>query len=193
MKEQFSMIADQKQSLRGEARQVLADLPRLRDRSAGMAVLGHLAMWIDWHRARTVAAYCSLPTEPHVLTPWPERKTVLLPRIEGDRLELHEVSGPEDLVEGKFGIAEPRADTPRAGAEADFILVPGLAFDPQGGRLGRGGGFYDRFLAGFRGVKVGVCFAELVVDEIPMEAHDIRMDFVATSEGIICCGPENTP
>ncbi len=186
------MIADQKQSLRSEARAVLAGLPGLRGRTTGMAVLGHLAMWIDWHRAKTVAAYCALPNEPHVLTPWPEAKTVLLPRIEGDRLELHGVGGPEELVEGPFGILEPRADAPGADARADFILVPGLAFDPAGGRLGRGGGFYDRFLAGFQGVKVGVCFPELVVDEIPMEAHDIRMDFVVTSEGIICCGPESS-
>ena len=97
------MIADQKQSLRSEARAVLAGLPGLRGRTTGMAVLGHLAMWIDWHRAKTVAAYCALPTEPHVLTPWPEAKTVLLPRIEGDRLELHGVGGPEELVEGPFG------------------------------------------------------------------------------------------
>ena len=186
------MISDQKQSLRREAKQTLAELPGLRSQTAGMAVLGHLAMWIDWHRAKTVAAYCSLPSEPHVLSPWPEGKTVLLPRIEGDRLELHRVSGPGDLVEGEFGIFQPRPDSPRVEPEADFILVPGLAFDPAGGRLGRGGGFYDRFLAGFQGVKVGVCFPELVVDEIPMEAHDIRMDFVATSEGIICCEPESS-
>jgi 5-formyltetrahydrofolate cyclo-ligase len=193
MGDEVSVIAEQKQSLRREAREVLAALPRLRDRSAGMAVLGHLAMWIDWHRAKTVAAYCSLPTEPHVLTPWPEGKTVLLPRIEGEAMDLRVVRGPDELVEGKFGIPGPRADAPRAEPAADFILVPGLAFDPTGARLGRGGGFYDRFLAGFRGVKVGVCFAELVVDGIPEEPHDIRMDFIATEEGIIFCGPGNTP
>ncbi len=187
------MIRDEKQSLREEARRCLAELPALRGRTAGMAVLGQLAMWIDWHRAKTVAAYCALEREPHVLTPWPEAKTVLLPRIEGDRLELRAVRGVEELVEGKFGILEPPPNAPRVEPRADFILVPGLAFDPAGGRLGRGGGFYDRFLAGFEGVKVGVCFPELVVDEIPMEPHDIRMDFVVTSEGIIGCGSENTP
>jgi 5-formyltetrahydrofolate cyclo-ligase len=187
------VIAQEKQSLREEARRCLAELPSLRGRTAGMAVLGQLAMWIDWHRAKTVAAYCALEREPHVLTPWPEAKTVLLPRIEGDRLNLHLVRGPEELIEGEFGMSEPLPQSPRAEPKADFILVPGLAFDPAGGRLGRGGGFYDRFLSGFQGVKVGVCFPELVVDEIPMEEHDVRMDFVVTSEGIICCGPENTP
>ena len=182
------MIRDEKQSLREEARRCLAELPRLRGRTTGMAVMGHLAMWIDWHRAKTVAAYSALDSEPRVLSPWPEAKTVLLPRIAGDRLELHVVRGEEELVEGGFGIFEPAPDAPRAEPKADFILVPGLAFDPAGGRLGRGGGFYDRFLAGFQGVKVGVCFPELVVDEIPVEEHDVRMDFVATSEGIICCG-----
>ncbi len=183
------MIAQEKQSLREEARRCLAELPALRGRTTGMAVLGQLAMWIDWHRAKTVAAYCALEREPHVLTPWPEAKTVLLPRIEGDRLELRVVRSEEELIQGKFGISEPPPHAPRAEAKADLILVPGLAFDPAGGRLGRGGGFYDRFLAGFEGVKVGVCFPELVVDEIPMEEHDVRMDFVVTSEGIICCEP----
>lgn len=187
------MIAEEKQSLREEARRCLAELPVMRGRTTGMAVLGQLAMWIDWHRAKTVAAYCALEREPHVLTPWPEAKTVLLPRIEGDRLDLHVVQSASELIEGKFGISEPPPHAPRVEPKADFILVPGLAFDPSGGRLGRGGGFYDRFLAGFEGVKVGVCFPEMVVDEIPMEEHDVRMDFVVTSEGIICCGPENNP
>ena len=187
------MILEEKQSLRAEARRSLAELPRLRGRTTGMAVLGHLAMWIDWHRAKTVAAYCALDSEPHVLTPWPEAKTVLLPRIEADALDLRVVGGPGELIEGRFGISEPPPHAPRAQPKADFILVPGLAFDPAGGRLGRGGGFYDRFLAGFEGVKVGVCFPELLVDEIPMEEHDVRMDFVVTSEGIICCDSENSP
>jgi 5-formyltetrahydrofolate cyclo-ligase len=66
-------------------------------------------------------------------------------------------------------------------------LVPGLAFDPAGGRLGRGAGYYDRLLTKFEGVRVGVCFSELLVDEVPTEAHDIQMDFVVTPEGIISC------
>ena len=70
----------------------------------------------------------------------------------------------------------------------DLILVPGLAFDKSGARLGRGRGFYDRFLAGITGFRVGVCFDWQLVESVPVEAHDIRMDAVVTPSQIIVCG-----
>jgi 5-formyltetrahydrofolate cyclo-ligase len=93
------------------------------------------------------------------------------------------------LVQGKFGNLEPKANAPKAPFESDFIVVPGLAFDPSGGRLGRGAGYYDRLLTKFQGVRIGVCFTELLVERVPCEDHDIRMDFVVTPEGIISCEP----
>jgi 5-formyltetrahydrofolate cyclo-ligase len=183
------VIAEEKQSLRREARRTLEGLPKIRSRTAGLEILGHLALWLEWHRASAVCLYSALPSEPHLLTPWPDGKKVSLPRVSGEDLKLHHAHSVEELVEGKFGNLEPKANAPKAPFQADFILVPGLAFDPAGGRLGRGAGYYDRLLTKFEGVRVGVCFSELLVDEVPCESHDIRMDFVVTPEGIISCEP----
>jgi 5-formyltetrahydrofolate cyclo-ligase len=184
----FSMIAEQKQSLRGRARGLLAEMPPVRSRLAGVSILGHMALWLEWHRAQTVCLFSPLPDEPDIINPWPEGKKVLMPRVAEKELRIHAVAGPSELAPGKFGILQPLPSTPSAPEAADFILVPGLAFDAKGGRLGRGGGFYDRLLARFQGVKVGICFNETLFEEIPREGHDAVMDFVATPDGIISCG-----
>lgn len=74
-------------------------------------------------------------------------------------------------------------------AEIDAVLVPGVAFDARGGRLGRGAGFYDRFLSRpeCRAVKIGVGFETHVVSRVPMEGHDVAMDELATERGIVVC------
>jgi 5-formyltetrahydrofolate cyclo-ligase len=86
-----------------------------------------------------------------------------------------------DVVAGKFGIREP-ADGCKEIAlnQLDLVLVPGLAFDARGGRLGRGKGFYDRLLAGVRGTKCGVAFDEQLVDAVPVGPHDIRLNCILT-------------
>ena len=88
---------------------------------------------------------------------------------------------PRRLVPGAFGILEPGPDARLCGpGELDLLLVPGVAFTAGGLRCGRGKGYYDRYLAqsGFRAVKIGVCFAHQLVDALPAEPHDIRMDGV---------------
>ena len=186
------MIPEQKQSLRAEARRFLVGLDVDRRRAAGQQILSHLRSWDAWVAARTVCAFTALPSEPDVLTPWPDGKTIILPRVVGSQVSLHLVDNSEVLVAGSFGILEPAPNAPVALARADIILVPGLAFDLSGVRLGRGGGFYDRLLTNFEGLRVGVCFEESVLERIPAEPHDARMDFLMTPGGIISCGTRNT-
>ncbi len=70
-------------------------------------------------------------------------------------------------------------------AGIDVVVIPGVAFTPSGGRLGRGRGLYDRFLAGLpRAVRIGVCLEALVVPELPLEAHDVLMDVVVTDASV---------
>jgi 5-formyltetrahydrofolate cyclo-ligase len=88
-----------------------------------------------------------------------------------------------DLVPGKHGIGQPSPDCPDLPPEqVDVILVPGIAFDSTCARLGRGAGFYDRFLADprVRAVKIGVAFDEQIVDAVPMDRWDVRLDAVVT-------------
>ncbi len=88
-----------------------------------------------------------------------------------------------DLVPGKHGIDQPAPDCPDLPTEQiDVILVPGIAFDSTCARLGRGAGFYDRFLADprVRAAKIGVAFDEQIVDAVPMDRWDVRLDAVVT-------------
>jgi len=185
------MIVGEKQSLRVEARRFLTGLENSRIRAAGRKILGHLGQWDPWRQALTVCAFSALPSEPDILTPWPSEKKIILPRVSGSIVSLHHVEGPHCLAAGSFGILEPLAHTPPAMAKADIILVPGLAFDRSGQRLGRGGGYYDRLLEGFEGLRVGVCFEELVRERIPVESHDEGVDFLATPGGVIACARQS--
>lgn len=108
------------------------------------------------------------------------------PRMDGERLEFHRT---ETFVKGRFGIAEPEPTSEIVRLESlKGALIPGLAFDREGGRLGRGKGFYDRTLAGFRGLKIGVGFSLQLVEGIPMDDWDVRMDAVITEQSVIWCG-----
>ncbi|MGA2855030.1 MAG: 5-formyltetrahydrofolate cyclo-ligase, partial [Verrucomicrobiota bacterium] len=86
-----------------------------------------------------------------------------------------------DISTGKFGIREPVANCPEIPPEKfDLILVPGVAFDWNGNRLGRGQGFYDRLLNKIRGVKCGVGYDFQLIEKVPAEQHDARVNFVVT-------------
>lgn len=89
----------------------------------------------------------------------------------------------EEIVTGQFGVREPAAECPEI-ALADFhlVLVPGLAFDLAGNRLGRGRGYYDRLLREVRGIKCGICHDRQLLESIPAEPHDLRVDFILTPD-----------
>jgi len=92
-----------------------------------------------------------------------------------------------DLTTGKFGILEPKSGVirPTASDHPDAVLVPGLAFDETGNRLGRGRGYFDRLLHEMRGVRIALAFDFQILTEVPAEAHDARLDFVVTETRVI--------
>ena len=114
-------------------------------------------------------------------------KTVVIPRIKpGGAMELCRLRDPDgDLLIGRLGIREPRPDAMQCieCEELDCIVLPGVAFDRQGNRLGRGGGYFDRLLAKVRpGVpRIALAFACQIVDALPVEAHDRPVDVVLSS------------
>lgn len=144
-----------------------------------------LGQWLDAHpHALTIAVFSALPGEPdlaEVVANHPDRCWVF-PRVVGESLVFHRVSDPaSDLTPGTLGILEPTPTLPTVEpAGIDAFFCPGLAFDPRGGRLGRGKGFYDRMLATARpeALKIGICFPYQWVADTYGEAHDIRMDEV---------------
>jgi 5-formyltetrahydrofolate cyclo-ligase len=138
-----------------------------------------------------IALFSPLPSEPDVELLWkvvPGR--FCYPRVTHDGLDFVEVEKLEHLTPSAWhpnirehGEANARVVAPE---EIGAILVPGLAFTRKGHRLGRGGGFYDRYLAALPATtrKIGVCFALQLVEKIPTEAHDQRMDAVVTEVGV---------
>lgn len=112
---------------------------------------------------------------------WSREKRILLPVVTGDDLELRLYTGPEDLTVGAYGIEEPTGALFTDYSTIDLIVVPGVAFDRDGNRLGRGKGYYDRLLPRIPSAyKIGICFPFQVVDEVPAEPFDIRMDEIIT-------------
>jgi 5-formyltetrahydrofolate cyclo-ligase len=146
--------------------------------------------------ARTVLSYAAFrsefdtrPFNEHVLA---SGRPLLLPRVDRDarRLRVYAVvSLTDDLVPGIWGIREPDPARCREASidEADVVLVPGVAFDARGGRLGYGGGFYDRLLAGARAdlPRIAAAFSTQLVEAVPVDGHDCRMTTLVTETGTI--------
>lgn len=134
--------------------------------------------------ADTVLLYHSLKDEVdthELIRKWSRLKRILLPVVVGDDLELRVYTGPEDLAIGAYGIEEPTGARFTDYAAIGFIAVPGVAFDRNGNRLGRGKGYYDRLLPRIPAAyKAGICFPYQLVEEVPAEPFDIRMDEIIT-------------
>lgn len=134
--------------------------------------------------AKTIMLYHSLPDEvdTHTIVDslLMSGKTILLPSVTGEgTMELHRYNGPNDLQIGAYGIMEPTGELYTDYANIDLAVVPGVAFDHDGNRMGRGKGYYDRFLPLVpQAYKLGICFTFQKVDSIPTDEHDIRMDEV---------------
>jgi 5-formyltetrahydrofolate cyclo-ligase len=114
-------------------------------------------------------------------------KKVVFPRVRERLLEFAEVQHPENLKKGVFGIKEPTAEKTFPLAQLDILIVPGVVFDVQGGRLGYGKGFYDRVLQpqGKKLIAIGLCYEIQLVTFLPKESHDILMDAVVTERRLV--------
>ena len=182
-----------KRSARRCARRHLERLRPIRD-DVSDAIIEHLKKSAEWRRSSTIMAYLATPTEVDLDGLWAPAPapTVCAPRVDWDAGTMHPVPIKDprtETVVRRHGVREPRADLPAIDPDRlDLVLVPGLAFDAAGGRLGRGGGFYDRFLPGAsRAVRIGVCWSGQIVDAVPAEPHDVRVHMLVTEDGVVRC------
>lgn len=151
-----------------------------------LSVLSRLNGNDHLQRAETILMYYSLPdevnTHAYIDQLLSEGKKILLPEvIDGENMVIREYTGKHDLKEGAFHIMEPirRLFPEERYQELDLAIIPGMAFDAKRNRLGRGKGYYDRFLQKIPQVyKIGICFPFQLVDEIPTEETDIKMDAI---------------
>ena len=185
------MITDavlQKRKLRQELRAAVKGISveqRLEWSGAACALLREQQVW---QAARSVLLYAPLDDEldlrPLAREALAAGKTVALPRYLPES-RSYAASEVRDLIQdcapGSFGIIEPAADCANIPMNhLDLVIVPGVGFDSQGYRLGRGRGYYDRLLAEVTGVKCGVAFEQQMTGQLPTESHDVRMDCILT-------------
>ncbi len=140
--------------------------------------------------AKVVMAYVSLPDEAPTSEILPallrEGKILLLPRVKGEEIEPVRVTDlSRDLAPGYAGIAEPASWLEPWKGRVDALILPGLAFDEQGTRLGRGGGHYDRLLARLETTRIGLATEAQLLSHLPSEPHDARVHVLVTEARVI--------
>jgi len=144
-------------------------------------VLSRLETLPHFKYADTVLLYWSLPDEVFThdfIRKWAAEKTILLPVICGDELHIGRCADdPFSMDQGMFGVRQPSAEDILL-EDIDIAVIPGVAFDRSMNRLGRGKGYYDRFLEDKKFFKAGLCYDHQFLDIIPADPHDIKMDVV---------------
>ena len=175
-----------KQELRARMRAVRRVLPADARAQRSSRAVARIAELPEFERAHTIVAYSALQKEldPAALLTHANAlgKRIGLPRVQGDQLYLHVVRPGDPLEEGDFGTLEPRPDAPLIAAdEVDFIVVPALALDAEGYRLGYGQAFYDRLLPTLNhAFRVGVVYDFQVLAELPRHPHDVPVQCVVS-------------
>jgi len=132
--------------------------------------------------SRIIMAYWSMSDEVFThdfVLKWYKEKQFILPVVKGDDLELRLFRGKEYMVKGEsFGIEEPVGESFTRVEDIDIVIVPGVAFDKENNRLGRGKAYYDKLLIKSNALKLGVCFDFQYLNEVPTDGHDIKMDLI---------------
>ena len=166
--------------------------PDVRRRVSGVISRKILSLGV-WKKARTAAVYIPLPGEVDI---WPlisegfsDGKVILAPLIipESCSTVFLRFSDKSELMPGPFGLLQPEGGEIYSPDVIDVIIVPGLAFTPEGARVGFGKGYYDKALKGFSGVTVAPAFDFQMYDELPVSSHDIPVDYVVNEKIIYIC------
>jgi 5-formyltetrahydrofolate cyclo-ligase len=174
------MNSNEKQMLRAKMKARLRSFSG--KASASQKIRGVLSNFPLWKSARIVFGFMPLPGEPDWFGDHPPvDKLVAYPRVGEDGMTFFFSS---EFRVGPLGVNEPLGG--RIASHPDLVLVPGLAFDATGARLGRGKGFYDRWLAANAAVPaLGVCFKCQILETLPLESHDTRVNAIVTEDGVL--------
>lgn len=188
--------------VRRTMRRLRAEQPPELAQSRSAAAQKRLVDCPMWRQARAVALYVGvrgeLATDELLQAAWQDNKTVWLPRVRPEApglMDFVACGGMHDLRPGPMGLLEPVDSLPGVGPDhtdeaafaPDLALLPGVAFDHEGGRLGYGGGYYDRFLEkSLNCPRVGLCFEFQLVSSLPLAPWDQRVNYICTEERILC-------
>lgn len=184
-----SEISEVKKMLRTQIRQALRDLSKEELAWSDQELCARFLEHPTLEKAQTILMYYGVGTEIHtdaiLEALLAQGKTVCMPRCLSDtEMEAYAVTGMEDMEPDRYNIPAPKLTcrkVPRE--ELDLILVPGLAFDSRGGRLGQGAGYYDRYLEDYEGPTVALCREDFFQINLPKEPLDVWIRYVLTEEG----------
>ena len=140
----------------------------------------------EFQQAKVVGAYFAFGSEVTTELIIEQAKTLVkkiaLPRVEEDKITFYELSSIKSLIRGRFGIMEPPPSVPIS--EIDILVVPGIAFDKTGNRLGYGKGYYDRLMSGKQTFSIGLAYSFQLLENLPYDRYDKRLDAVASEDGL---------
>lgn len=176
------MADTEKKVLRKTIRELKMQYPIEEKKTKSETILKKIENLDVFLQSKIVMAYWSMPDEVYThdfILKWYNKKIIILPVVKDDELELRVFTGIENMSSGKsFNIGEPTGKPFNDKQNIDLILVPGVAFDNQNNRLGRGKAYYDKLLKSVKATKIGICFNFQMVESVPVDAHDIKMDRV---------------
>lgn len=181
---------EEKQQLRAIVRRLEKNLSPNYCRRADAAIAAHLLAMPAYQAAGTIFCFVSTPeeidTHPILHHALSVGKTVCVPLCTAPGImELRQITAWENLIPGAYGIPEPKHTCPLIAVDSvDFAILPCLSCNHLGQRLGKGGGYYDRFLSRYRGGTVLLCRELLIREEIPLEPHDYPVPWVLTERGL---------
>ncbi len=191
-----------KEEIRQEMRAKRKEISKEERRVAGKEICKKLIeseiylLLKSWKVAIYLSTTHEIPTRYIARSIWESKREVVVPYWSSTKesYQLTLMKPTAKLISGKMGIREPQERIPVTPEEVDAFILPGLAFDAQGGRLGYGAGIYDKILTQARKSvpKIAICYDWQVLEEpLPLEAHDIRMDWLVTEKRVIHCKKNN--
>ncbi|MGZ2370849.1 5-formyltetrahydrofolate cyclo-ligase [Ancylomarina sp. YFZ004] len=174
------MIDEEKKRIRRDIRSLKNAISLEEKTRRSIVILENVEQLPEFIDAKTVMLYWAMGDEVQTsdfVIKWSASKRVILPCVNGNDLDLRIFRGVEDLIAGEnFGIPEPSGELYTDYEDIDLILIPGVAFDVDNNRMGRGKAYYDKLLASLSAYKLGVCFNFQMLKAVPTDEHDIRMD-----------------
>ena len=183
---------DAKKTLRRELRAQRRAIDPERKATLDAALVARAIQTKAFSNAELLLLYAPLPDEPNLLPlaeeAWKQGKQVAFPISLTDThtLGFHIVESLDELIEGSYGILEPPTTAPIVTkTKGALCLVPALAFDKEGFRLGYGEGYYDRFLAEFQGTSLGLFYHEFLQNALPRGTYDRAVDLLITEKGVL--------
>ena len=188
-------VSEEKKKIRSEIKKKRRELEPGQKKELDRAVLENLLRLPEFREnARPfVCCYVSIGGEVDTLklmeTLWLCKIPVAVPRVEGPFIRFYQINGPEDLAPGCMGIPEPTENCRPVQRDASVVITPGLAFTPEGKRIGYGGGFYDKFFEEEpEHIRIAVAYPFQVLPALPAEECDRRVQILVTSNRIYRCG-----